>query len=289
MGYLRPDALSAALRCLSFIALFQAAGMALFLAVFGRLLESSPAPLRRVARLSAITAVVLLLGQYALEAARMADDFLGVLDASLQKMVLDSNSSVVLAARVLGLTTLAMAAGRRDDVGVTFNVVGALVVSASFILTGHTAVHPLRWALAPLLLIHVTIVAFWFGALVPLYIASACETPAIAARVTAAFSRIAGWLVPAIPAAGLLLALVLIRHVAEFRLPYGVSLLGKVGGFSLLMGFAAWNKWRLGPAIASGDIAAARWFRRSLAAEYALISGVLGITAIMTTFYSPAN
>lgn len=284
--HIQPDTLSAALRGLSFIALFQTAGMALFTALVGQPLQASAASLRRIARLSAIAAVALLLGQYVLEAARMADDLSGILDASLQTLVLHSTSSVVLAVRVIGLTILAITAGRNG--GAIFSVLGALTVSASFILTGHTWVHPLRWWLAPLLWIHVTIVAFWFGALVPLYVASVRETPTVAAGVTAAFSRIAGWLVPCIAAAGLFLALVLIRHLAEFRLPYGLCLLGKVAGYSLLMGVAALNKWRLGPALASGNTGAAQAFRLALTIEYALISAVLCVTAVMTMFYSPA-
>ena len=47
---------------------------------------------------------------------------------------------------------------------------------------------------------------------------------ASAAQVTAAFSRIAGWLVPGIFVAGFLLGVLLVKHLAEFQLPYGLSL-----------------------------------------------------------------
>jgi putative copper export protein len=50
---------------------------------------------------------------------------------------------------------------------------------------------------------------------------------------------------------------------------------------------AALNKWRLGPGVRRGDSRARIRFRRSLAAEYALIAAVLGVTAILTSFYSP--
>ena len=66
----------------------------------------------------------------------------------------------------------------------------------------------------------------------------------------------------------------------------GVSLAAKFAGFVLLMALAALNKWRLGPAIATGDKRALRSFRRSLGFEYVLIAAVLSITAMMTTFYS---
>ena len=81
----------------------------------------------------------------------------------------------------------------------------------------------------------------------------------------------------------------MIRHLAEFRTGYGISLLAKFAGFAVLMGLAAVNKWRLGPAIAGGDARVLASFRRSLAIEYVLICAVLSVTAVMTTFYSPES
>jgi len=50
------------------------------------------------------------------------------------------------------------------------------------------------------------------------------------------------------------------------------------------MGLAAANKSRLGPAVALGK---PRAFRQALVSEYALIVGVLAITATMTSLFSP--
>ena len=55
------------------------------------------------------------------------------------------------------------------------------------------------------------------------------------------------------------------------------------------MGFAAVNKWRLGPAIAGGDAQVRTSFRRSVGIEFLLICIVLSITAVMTTLYSPES
>ena len=284
---MHPDTLSVILRSASFVALFQAAGMALFLGLFGRLLEASKEPISTIARASAFAAAILLLAQYALEAARMADDMAGILDPSLQMMAMHSASSTVLIVRLSALALIVIGVGRGGDIANIASVIGVALVASSFSLTGHTVANPMRWAMAPLLISHVMIVTFWFGALLPLYLVSTRESSAIAGRVTAAFSRLAGWLVPAIFAAGFLLGAFLVRHLAEFRLPYGLSLLGKAGGFAVLMGFAAFNKWRLGPAMASGNRQAVRVFRCSLVLEYVLITAVLTVTAAMTTFYSP--
>jgi putative copper resistance protein D len=61
----------------------------------------------------------------------------------------------------------------------------------------------------------------------------------------------------------------------------------KLAGFAVLMGLAALNKWRLGPAISRGDGTALVKFRRSVAAEAWLIVAVLAATAVMTLFFSP--
>jgi putative copper resistance protein D len=262
--------------------------MAIFLAMFGRPLEASRSTIEFAAKLSAIAAAVLLVGQYTLEAARMAGDMSGIAEPSLQMMALHSASSLVLGVRLVGLLVIVIGIGRGKS-GQTLAVIGAGIVAVSFMLIGHSAANPLRWILAPLLTVHVMIVAFWFGALLPLYWVCTRDTPVIAARVTAAFSKIALWIVPGIFAAGALIGFVLVRHLAEFRSDYGLSLLAKFAGFVLLMGIAAVNKWRLGPALGRGDPRVLSAFRRSLGIEYGLICVVLSITAAMTTLYSPQS
>jgi putative copper export protein len=52
---------------------------------------------------------------------------------------------------------------------------------------------------------------------------------------------------------------------------------------------AALNRWRLGPALQHGGLAAGRRFRYAVATEFALLAAVLCVTAVMTTFYSPGG
>lgn len=281
------DTLSVILRALSFVLLFQAAGVALFVAIFGRHLTSSLGTIRRLGLLSALAGILLVGGHHALEAARAAGDLSGVFDTSLQRMVLESPSGTALTFRMVGLLLIAIGLRREGDLSVTVAVVGASLAALAFALTGHTAAHAARWAAGALLMVHLLVVAFWFGALPPLYLSSVREPPQTAAQVIEMFSAAAVWLVPGILLAGLVITFVLVPDVAVFRQPYGVLLIVKGGGFALLMGLAALNKWRFGPAIARGEESALRGFRRSVAAEYALIFGVLAVTAVMTTFFSP--
>ena len=169
---------------------------------------------------------------------------------------------------------------------------GAAALVVAFVLTGHTAVHGARWLLAPLLALHVAIVAFWFGALAPLYMVIAREPTQVACTVLQQYSRFAGMLVPLIPALGLAMAFVLLPDLSALRRPYGLLLGLKLLFFAMLMVLAALNRWRWVPALAGGAtparMATSRAaLRRSLVGEYLLILAVLLATAVLTTFYSP--
>jgi copper resistance protein D len=281
------DGLSAALRAVSFVALFQAAGMALFLTLFGHLLSQSEAGTRRLVVLSAFVAMVLIVAHYLLEAGRMGGELAGVMDSSLQALVLHSPASTALAGRLLGLTLIIVSLRLKGAVSMSLSVVGTLLVIGSFTLMGHTTMQPTRWLLGLLLVVHLLVVAFWFGALVPLYRASSRESAGAVGSVVQAFSALAVWVVPAVLIAGVLLAAFLLKSLANLSTTYGQLLLVKLAAFAVLMGLAALNKWRLGPALARGDSRASIAFRRSLAAEYVLIVGVLSVTAVLTSFYSP--
>jgi putative copper export protein len=201
-------------------------------------------------------------------------------------MVFDSSMSTAWMWRTIGLVLIAGTIRREGKISTAVGLIGTAAVVAGFLLVGHSAINPNRAWLWPLLALHLTVVAFWFGSLLPLYAVSRTERASIAAAVVENFSRIAFWLVPAIFLAGLSMAILLIDDWAIFREGYGISLLIKIGGFAVLMALAALNKWRYGPALAEGSAAAAE-FQRTVAIEYALICVVLMTTAVMTTLFSP--
>ena len=89
--------------------------------------------------------------------------------------------------------------------------------------------------LAILLIVHFVIVAFWFGALLPLHTISHNESSDSASRVVDDFSRIAVWLVPVILVAGVLMAALLVDRWMVFRESYGLLLLAEVVVFAALM------------------------------------------------------
>jgi putative copper export protein len=308
-----PDILSVLLRAVSFVLQFQAAGAVFFAAAFGPALTVSLAGVRKLARVTAVVALFTVAAHYILEAARMAGDMSGMLDSSLQTMAWNSNFGGAFTVRELGLlliiagmqplsakstasrfftssvgSPVAFVMKRLSARGFTIvGVTGAALVAVSFTLVGHTSVNPRRGLLAPLLLAHLLIVAFWFGALWPLCLVTLRESWERVARVVAVFSAAAFWLVPLILVAGVAVAALLLPDVAALRQPYGELLIVKSALFAVLLGCAAVNKWRLGPALGRGDLQAGRVFRRVVITEYVIMVIVLSVTAVMTTFFSP--
>jgi putative copper export protein len=282
-----PDLLSVIVRALAFVAVFQAAGAAFFLAMFGHRLARAQIGTRRLALIAAAGGVILLLAHIGLDPARMADGFAGIWDRELQRLAWGSSSGVAQMVQAIGLLIILVTLARPARSSALFPVVGAVVAVAGFLLTGHTSAHALRWLLAPLLALHLLIVAFWFGALVPLAIVSRAETPPNAAQIVERFSVVAGMLVPLIALAGFIMSWILAGTFSVLRKPYGELLTAKFAGFMLLMLLAAYNKWRLTPAMSAGAFGAVASLRRSIAVEYALIVAVLSVAAVLTAFFSP--
>lgn len=284
-----PDVLSAMLRALGFVAIIQAGGGALFLAVFGQDMGATRQRIESLVRISALTGAVLLAAQYLLEPARMAGVLSGIFDAQLQSFALHSRAAVVVGIRLLALVLVAAAVGCGGTVRRFIAVAGAVLIALSFPAIGHTAEHAAGWWMMPLLAVHVLVVEFWFGALLALVLIADHEPPGVAAHIVARFSRIAFWLVPLIFVAGLLISLKLLPDMGALLQPYGWGLIIKVAVFSALMGLAALNKWRLGPALARGEAPARLALRRSITMEWVLITLVLMLTAILTSFWSPMH
>jgi copper resistance protein D len=279
------DALSVILRAASLVLVLQASGTAMFLVLFARDLGSLRERLSSSA--VALCAIGVVLAQYALEAARLSGELSGVFDPALQRMVLASPTALVAALRTGALVLVIVSLRRAGRMQRVLAFAGGAIVVASFALVGHTTVHRARAALAALLMVHVALVTFWLGALVPLYRLSMREALPVIGRIVQRFSRIALGLVPLIPFAGVGLAYALIEDVRTLTQPYGLILIGKLSAFGVLMGLASANKWRLGPALSRGEAQALQPFRRSVAAEYVIIVCVLAATAVLTAFFSP--
>lgn len=282
------DAVAVLIRALSFIAMFQAAGGAVFVTLFGTSVPGCGLRIERVLRVATVLAIALVLLQFSFEAARLAGEFSGLWHARMQALAWHSAAGTAMRLQLLGLllVLVGLQASARGMSGLLC-LGGTVVLAVGFTVIGHTVDHPHRTLLALLLLAHLLSMTFWFGALWPLRQAVIHEAPATAAAVLERFSRAAVWIVPGLLLAGGTVAVLLVPGWAAFGQPYGQLLLVKVAGFGALMGFAALNKLRLTPALWQNIPTAVPRLRRSLLNEYLIIAAVLTVTAIMTGLYSP--
>ena len=279
-----PDSLSLIVHAGGYLGALQSAGAVVFLLLFGAALPSSRRRVRQLGIVAALVAIPWIAAHLWLDAARMSGDYQGMMDPGLLRLALYSGNGAAHLLQIAALALIAFGLERERRLAAG---IGAALAILAFPLTGHTSVHPMRWLLAPLLALHVSLVAFWLGALAPLLLALRHETAADAARLLRRFSGLAGWLVPCIPLAGIAMALALIPDASALRRPYGQLLAVKLAGFGVLMGLAVLNRWRWTPRLAADGPRAGAALRRSMAAEYLLIAAILVATATLTTFYSP--
>jgi putative copper export protein len=286
--FLLADVVVLSLRALGVLAVFHAAGIMLFLSVFGANLERGAELLQRIVRMAAIAGVVITGLEYFLLPARMAGSIAGAFDDSLRTLLAESPIAGAYGARVAGLGLLLLSLEMRDRARLGLGAAGAVVVLASFGLMGHTAIHPYRWSAGMLLVLHVGIAGVWFGALIPLYVLVGAETRATTAAVLDRFSATASWLVAGFAICGVVLLGLMLANAEELASGYGVMVMGKIVGFALLLRLAAGNRWRWSPGIRRGDPGATEGLQRSLAIEWLLMMGVIALTVVMTSLYSPA-
>jgi putative copper resistance protein D len=277
------------LRALAFLAVFQAAGAAIFLWLFARELGASAQAIRNVAKAAALSAVVLTALHHVLIPARLAGTFAATFDPSLGDLVLQSNIGPAHAVRLAGLALLAVSIDQATRPHVIASLVGVGLALLSFALMGHTTIHELRLVLAPLLLVHIASAAFWFGSLWPLYVVARREPIELAGTITTRFSALAVRSVPLILVCGAAMTLIFVRSIDALVSGYGGMVAIKTLAYAALLALAAFNRQRLVHEIAAANGAALRLFTRIVRIEWLIIASVLIATAFMTDLFSPED
>ena len=275
-----------AVKALAYLASLTAAGSALFLITFSTLDAQTRKAVRRLGLAGACAAALASLALVPLGAVFLAGGWLGAFDPMLTRMIVQSPFGESLIVRMVGLALVALFfAGRR--IARPAALLGALTVCASFAFRGHVLAEP-RLVLGILLTVHLLGLAFWVGAFAPLFRLARQGDPMRAGALADAFGRRAVGGVAMLAAAGAgLLVLLSGNPLDALALPYGQFLALKLSLFVLLLGLAAFNRFRLTPALLAGDSRAGARLQRSIGCEFAVVCVIALTTATLTTVSSP--
>jgi putative copper resistance protein D len=243
--------------------------------------------LKWIAVACAIAAAVSSLARLPLRASfLMGGTWQGATEPMMLAMVWDSPLGTSIAIRLvgLGLILLILVPGRA---GRGLAGLGAIVAALSFVFRGHALEEP-RVLLGALITLHVLGVAFWIGAFAPLYRIGGEASATAAGTVAHEFGRQALWVVGILTGVGAITLWLLTGNIlAAIYTPYGQIFALKLAIFAGVMGFAAWNKLRLTPALLRDEHGAGTKLRQSVRLEAALIGVILLTTAALTTVSAP--
>lgn len=220
----------------------------------------------------------------------------GMTDATYVAMLWDSpvGQAVSLRAGAFGLVLMLMTGVMFRPIDnqfpgsliIAFSVIAALLLAASFSLTGHSS--PLPVLIRLLLSVHVLIALLWMGSLFPLW--QACRTMDVLSlqALMHRFGVMAMGLVGVLILCGGVVAYQLLGSVTELvTTPYGLLLLAKLAFVALMLGFAAWHKFRLVPELAAENGVAR--LQRSIMWEGVVGLLILLVTLLLTTIVGPES
>ena len=263
-----------------------AAGSALALLALTRFDGATARSIRRTAVAAAAVAAAASLLRIPVRASfLMGGTFSGAFDPAIVGMVAESPLGTSLWVRLAGLALVCLAVVDRRQARIAAGC-GAALVCASFALRGHSLEEP-RLVLGLLVTFHLLGLAFWVGVFAPLHRLAGSDTHA-AGALAAEFSAWAVRVVPALAAAGVALFVILTADpLAALGTPYGQLLAVKLALFTLLLGLAALNRYRLTPALQMRTLRAGANLRRSIRLEALVVLAILATTATFTTVAFP--
>ena len=263
-----------------------AAGSALALLALTRFDGATARSIRRTAVAAAAFAAAASVLRIPVRASfLMGGTFSGAFDPAIVGMVVESPLGTSLWVRLGGLALVSLAVVDRRTARAAAGL-GAVLVCASFAFRGHSLEEP-RLVLGGLLTFHLLGLAFWVGVFAPLHRLAGSNAHA-AGAFAAEFGAWAVRVVPALAAAGIALFVILTADpLAALGTPYGQLLAVKLALFTLLLGLAALNRYRLTPALRMGAPRAGANLRRSIRLEALVVVAVLATTATLTAVASP--
>lgn len=166
--------------------------------------------------------------------------------------------------------------------------VGIVAAVGSFLVTGHAATATPVWLMATVVAIHLFAVAFWLGALYPLFKTTQTADAVQAGAVMTKFSQWAIYSVGLLILSGIVISWVQLESISNlFGNAYGAGLVRKLVLVLILLGLAGYNKLVLTPALEKGDATGAARIRRTIRIEYGLYILILGVAMSLTLTTPP--
>jgi putative copper resistance protein D len=231
----------------------------------------------------AVLGLFAALFSFLLLGANLTGDLSGLLDRELLLLLWSTPAGTTLAYQITGMGLLVCGLFLGWP-GCWISAFGGLIAIWSFSSIGHIAGHD-SLLLEITLAAHLAAIAFWLGILKPLTkLSSSQQTWPAAADLGHRFGLVAVIFVPLALAAGLYMSFILVGSLnALVNTGYGQTLILKSTFVSLLLALAAANKFKFVPALRQCNPQAAEKLIRSINAEWVIIFGILGITAILTS------
>lgn len=273
---------------IGYLSLFAASGLIIFDRFILTRAADAPRQGSRLALIAAMLAVLSYLLAIPLSYVRQQGlDLFGILEFSQWSPLLEEAEGLSLLAVVIGLGGALFIAPSFGPTAIQRwrTLLFLAIALASVALTGHTRAYEPAWLIIASDLVHVANGAIWFGGLLGLTLFLRRATPAAtAATVIARFSALAGWLVLLLGISGIVLGWIILDSPSDLiDTNYGRILLVKVALVGIAGLIAAWNHFRLRPAIEQAPAEANRWrmLRRFVIAEASVLAAVLLITGFL--------
>lgn len=276
-----------AFKALSYASTLGAAGLLFFVLYAQELLAEAERTLfARVSAALAMIAAVASTVKVLLLAASMSGELSGMTDPSNLTMLWDAGERTATGMRVISLL-LSCTVLIKTPRSIRNAALAGALAAVSFAGIGHAHAAAAQLPAMLLVCLHLLGAAFWVGALWPLSHLARRRAQNLQA-VVLKFSQLAMLLVGILVVAGIALLSLLLKDAAELWMSdYGRMMLAKLSLVALLLGAAAYNKFKLTPRLAQGDEGAAQSLRRSIKLEVVLVAGILLTTAAFTTVSGP--
>jgi len=248
----------------------------------------------RVALRAGIVAIVASVVGVGIQAAAVTGRGWQALNSDVVSAVMASSFGQSTLLRVIWLVALVVLLRWRAPIVVA--VCASAVAAGSFALDGHQRSIDPTWLLTSADVVHLLAAGLWAGGLVMLAtvmnrkgVGISAQATEIAARSLRRFSAMSLGSVVVIALTGAIMAQVLVASPRGITTTYGWTLVGKVAIVVIVLGIAAWNRWRLVPGLdilahAPTSVDGDPTVPRQLVVTTRIEAGLLGVVLVLSGF-----